>query len=38
MNNFSFGESNKQESKLSYYETICGGGGAGPGFNGESGV
>jgi 5-oxoprolinase (ATP-hydrolysing) len=34
MNNFSFGGFNQK----SYYETIGGGGGAGNGFNGESGV
>jgi len=34
MNNFSFG-GHKQRS---YYETIAGGSGAGPTFNGESGV
>jgi 5-oxoprolinase (ATP-hydrolysing) len=33
MNNFSFGAEN-----ISYYETIAGGGGAGPSFDGESGV
>lgn len=33
MNNFNFGDSNYQ-----YYETICGGAGAGPGFNGADAV
>jgi 5-oxoprolinase (ATP-hydrolysing) len=33
MNNFSFGDDRRQ-----YYETICGGCGAGPGFNGASAV
>jgi 5-oxoprolinase (ATP-hydrolysing) len=33
MNNFLFGNSSHQ-----YYETICGGAGAGPGFNGASAV
>jgi 5-oxoprolinase (ATP-hydrolysing) len=33
MNNFSFGDSRHQ-----YYETLCGGTGAGPGFAGASGV
>ena len=33
MNNFLFGDANSQ-----YYETICGGAGAGPGFEGESAV
>ncbi|MFO1420949.1 MAG: hydantoinase B/oxoprolinase family protein [Candidatus Competibacteraceae bacterium] len=33
MNNFTFGNDRYQ-----YYETICGGGGAGPGFNGASAV
>jgi 5-oxoprolinase (ATP-hydrolysing) len=33
MNNFNFGN-----SKYQYYETICGGSGAGPGFNGTSAV
>ena len=33
MNNFLFGN-----SSFSYYETICGGTGAGPGFNGSDGV
>jgi 5-oxoprolinase (ATP-hydrolysing) len=33
MNNFLFGDATRQ-----YYETICGGGGAGPGFNGTSAV
>jgi 5-oxoprolinase (ATP-hydrolysing) len=33
MNNFTFGNDRHQ-----YYETICGGGGAGPGFNGASAV
>jgi 5-oxoprolinase (ATP-hydrolysing) len=33
MNNFLFGDANRQ-----YYETICGGTGAGPGFNGTSAV
>jgi 5-oxoprolinase (ATP-hydrolysing) len=31
MNNFTFGDDKRQ-----YYETICGGAGAGPGFNGAS--
>ena len=33
MNNFSFGD-----GQLQYYETVCGGAGAGPGFSGASGV
>ena len=33
MNNFTFGDETRQ-----YYETICGGSGAGPGFDGTSGV
>ena len=33
MNNFSFGDSRQQ-----YYETVCGGTGAGPGFRGASAV
>ena len=33
MNNFSFGDGNHQ-----YYETVCGGAGAGPGFAGASAV
>ncbi|HEY1857862.1 hydantoinase B/oxoprolinase family protein [Acidocella sp.] len=33
MNNFLFGDATRQ-----YYETICGGTGAGPGFNGQSAV
>jgi len=33
MNNFSFGDGRYQ-----YYETVCGGAGAGPGFNGASAV
>ncbi|HEY9079425.1 hydantoinase B/oxoprolinase family protein [Magnetovibrio sp.] len=33
MNNFTFGNATYQ-----YYETICGGAGAGPGFNGQSAV
>src|SRR5258708_27713540 len=33
MNNFRFGDANRQ-----YYETICGGTGAGPGFNGTAAV
>jgi 5-oxoprolinase (ATP-hydrolysing) len=33
MNNFSFGDGSYQ-----YYETVCGGAGAGPGFNGASAV
>lgn len=33
MNNFNFGDAEQQ-----YYETICGGSGAGPGFNGCSAV
>jgi 5-oxoprolinase (ATP-hydrolysing) len=33
MNNFTFGNATHQ-----YYETICGGSGAGPGFDGTSGV
>ncbi len=33
MNNFSFGDAARQ-----YYETVCGGAGAGPGFAGASGV
>ena len=33
MNNYIFGD-----AKLQYYETICGGTGAGPGFNGTSAV
>ncbi|MET0048045.1 MAG: hydantoinase B/oxoprolinase family protein [Sedimenticola sp.] len=33
MNNFTFGDDKSQ-----YYETICGGAGAGPGFNGEDAV
>ncbi len=33
MNNFSFGDGRHQ-----YYETVCGGAGAGPGFNGASAV
>ena len=33
MNNFLFGNATTQ-----YYETICGGGGAGPGFNGASAI
>ena len=33
MNNFLFGDANRQ-----YYETICGGGGAGPGFSGASAI
>lgn len=33
MNNFNFGDANYQ-----YYETICGGAGAGPGFNGAHAV
>jgi 5-oxoprolinase (ATP-hydrolysing) len=33
MNNFSFGDGRYQ-----YYETVCGGTGAGPGFDGASGV
>jgi 5-oxoprolinase (ATP-hydrolysing) len=33
MNNFIFGDANRQ-----YYETICGGTGAGPGFHGASAV
>ncbi|EGW33442.1 uncharacterized protein SPAPADRAFT_50321 [Spathaspora passalidarum NRRL Y-27907] len=34
-NNFTFGISDKQVS-FGYYETICGGSGAGPGWNGQS--
>ena len=33
MNNFLFGDANRQ-----YYETICGGSGAGPGFSGASAI
>ena len=33
MNNFLFGDARRQ-----YYETICGGGGAGPGFHGASAI
>jgi 5-oxoprolinase (ATP-hydrolysing) len=33
MNNFTFGD-----DRLQYYETICGGAGAGPGFDGASAV
>lgn len=33
MNNFTFGNEH-----MSYYETICGGGGAGPTWNGQSGI
>ena len=33
MNNFTFGD-----SQMGYYETICGGAGAGPGWHGRSGV
>jgi len=33
MNNFTFGD-----DKVQYYETICGGAGAGPGFNGADAV
>ena len=33
MNNFLFGDATRQ-----YYETICGGAGAGPGFDGTSAV
>jgi len=33
MNNFLFGDATRQ-----YYETICGGGGAGPGFDGASAI
>jgi len=33
MNNFTFGDATRQ-----YYETICGGAGAGPGFDGASAV
>ena len=33
MNNFLFGDATRQ-----YYETICGGTGAGPGFNGTSAI
>ncbi len=33
MNNFLFGDATRQ-----YYETICGGTGAGPGFNGASAI
>ena len=33
MNNFTFGDATRQ-----YYETICGGSGAGPGFDGTSAV
>jgi 5-oxoprolinase (ATP-hydrolysing) len=33
MNNFTFGNEN-----LTYYETIGGGGGAGPSWNGQSGI
>jgi N-methylhydantoinase B/oxoprolinase/acetone carboxylase alpha subunit len=33
MNNFTFGN-----EKMGYYETIAGGGGAGPDWEGESGV
>jgi 5-oxoprolinase (ATP-hydrolysing) len=33
MNNFTFGDAERQ-----YYETICGGAGAGPGWHGESAV
>jgi 5-oxoprolinase (ATP-hydrolysing) len=33
MNNFTFGDARHQ-----YYETICGGAGAGPGFNGASAI
>ena len=33
MNNFLFGDAHQQ-----YYETICGGAGAGPGFDGASAV
>ncbi len=33
MNNFTFGDAHKQ-----YYETICGGAGAGPGFDGRSAI
>jgi 5-oxoprolinase (ATP-hydrolysing) len=33
MNNFIFGDAHRQ-----YYETICGGTGAGPGFDGTSGI
>ena len=33
MNNFTFGDAN-----MGYYETVAGGAGAGPGWNGRSGV
>ena len=33
MNNFLFGDAHRQ-----YYETICGGTGAGPGFHGTSAI
>ncbi len=33
MNNFTFGDNN-----MGYYETIAGGSGAGPGWNGTDGV
>lgn len=33
MNNLTFGN-----ERMGYYETIAGGGGAGPSWNGESGV
>ena len=33
MNNFTFGD-----EKFGYYETIGGGAGAGPGFDGHSGI
>ena len=33
MNNFCFGD-----GSVGYYETICGGSGAGPGWNGTSGI
>jgi 5-oxoprolinase (ATP-hydrolysing) len=33
MNNFTFGD-----ESFGYYETICGGGGAGQGFNGADAV
>lgn len=39
MNNFLFGRDQRPgKSAFGYYETICGGAGAGPGFHGASGV
>jgi 5-oxoprolinase (ATP-hydrolysing) len=39
MNNFLFGRAaTKERPAFGYYETICGGGGAGPGFNGADAV